>query len=66
MKICPKDELTEGEAYIWCTLDTDKPQKYKIEITSIDYSNSSVKNFKVKVTDPALLAKSGGNCYTLV
>ena len=60
MKICPKEELKAGDAYIWCTFDSDKPQKYKIEISNIDYSNSNVKNFKVKVTDPSLLEKSGG------
>lgn len=60
MQICPKDELKTGDAYIWCTLDEGKPQKYAIQITNIDYSDSNVKNFKVKITDPALLQKSGG------
>ncbi len=60
MKICPISELKEGDAYIWCTLDQDKPQKFKIKIYDIDKSNSSVKNFKIKVTDPELIKKAGG------
>ena len=60
MKICPKDDIQEGSAYIWCTLDNDYPQKYSIEISNIDLSNNNTKNFKIKVTDKRLLEKTGG------
>lgn len=60
MSICHKNEIKEGEAYIWCTLDEGTPQKYKVEITSIDTSNSSTKNLKIKICDNRLLEKSGG------
>ncbi len=60
MKICPINDVKEGEAYIWCTLDENGPKKYSIDISSVDYSNSSLKNFKVRITDKELLAKSGG------
>ena len=60
MSICPKSEVKEGEAYIWCTLDKGAPQKYKVEITNIDTTNSSTKNLKLKICDSALLEKSGG------
>ena len=60
MSICPKNEVCEGEAYIWCTLDESGPQKYSIQITSIDQSSSTTKNFRIKVTDEKLLQKSGG------
>ena len=60
MKVCPKEELKEGEAYIWSTLDEEGPKKYKVIISDIDVSNSSVKNFKIKVADNSLLEKSGG------
>ena len=60
MKICQKNQVKEGDAYIWCTLDECGAQKYSVQICSIDYSNSGLKNFKVKITDPALLNKSGG------
>ena len=57
---CPKEEITEGEAYIICTLDSSGPQKYKINVSNIDLSNSNVKNFKITVTDKNLLEKTGG------
>lgn len=60
MRVCPKEEIKEGEAYIWCTLDEHGPQKYKINISSIDSSNSNTKNFRIRVTDEDLLEKTGG------
>ncbi len=55
-----KNEICEGSAYIYCTLDGGAPQKYDIEICSIDRSATGGKCFTVKVTDPELLAKTGG------
>ena len=55
-----RDEIKEGRAYIYCTLDATTPKKYEIEISSIDRSATEGKCFTVKVTDPALLAKTGG------
>jgi stage IV sporulation protein B len=60
MHVCPKEEIKEGEAYIWCTLDENGPQKYAVSISDIDLTSSTVKNFRVKVTDPKLLLKTGG------
>lgn len=60
MKIGTKEEIKEGKAYIWSTVDEGVPEKYQIEISSIDKSNSSTKNFKIKVTDKKLLEKTGG------
>ncbi len=60
MKICKKEDVKEGDAYIWCTLDGGAPCKYKVKISNIDLSNSNVKNFRVKITDPELLKRAGG------
>ena len=60
MKLCPKEELKNGEAYIWCTLGDEEPQKYSIQISDICLNNSGPKNFKVKITDKRLLERSGG------
>lgn len=60
MHVCPKEQIVEGDAYIWCELDNECPQKYSVQISNIDVSNSSLKNFKVKITDKELLEKSGG------
>ena len=50
----------EGNAYIWCTLDDGKPQKYSVSIFDIDVLSTGAKSFKVKVTDKALIEKTGG------
>ena len=60
LSLCLRDELREGKAYIYCTLDGGAPQKYEIEISGINRSENAGKCFTVKVTDPALLAKTGG------
>lgn len=60
MKLCAKEDLKEGEAYIWCTLSDCEPQKYTIEISDINRTQGNNKNFKIKITDEKLLEKSGG------
>ena len=60
LSLCLRDGLKEGKAYIWCTLDSAGAQKYEIEISNIDRNATEGKCFTVKVTDPALLAKTGG------
>ena len=54
------DILTDGtKAYIFTTVDGGGRQKYEIEISRIDKSGSG-RNFSVRVTDEALLEKTGG------
>ena len=60
MSVGTKDEMRAGEAYILSTLDGTTPQKYRIEISDIRLNATGNKCFTVKVTDPALLQKSGG------
>ena len=60
LKICPKEEIKEGEAYIKCTLNGEGIGTYKVKIYDVDKTNSGVKNFKIKVTDKKLLDLSGG------
>jgi stage IV sporulation protein B len=55
-----RDELKEGSAYIYCTLDTNKIEKYAVQISAIDRKASGNKCFTVKITDKALLEKTGG------
>lgn len=52
-------EVKEGKAYIFTTVDGAGRQKYEIEISKID-KNGSGRNFSVRVTDSALLEKTGG------
>ena len=55
-----RDEVKEGRAYIWSTLEGSTPKRYEIEISNIDRSASAGKCFSVKVTDKALIDASGG------
>lgn len=55
-----RNEVTEGEAFIYCTLDTSGIGKYSVEIQSINRNATGGKCFIVKVTDKALLEKTGG------
>lgn len=54
-----KHEIKTGRAYIYSTVDEGAPQKYEIEIESIDFKQD-VKNFVVKIVDESLLKKTGG------
>lgn len=60
LPIAAPAEVKEGEAYIFCTLDGGKPCKYSVNISQIDRNATGPKCFTVKVTDPALIAKTGG------
>ncbi len=60
LSVAYKNEVKNGEAYIWCTLDNGSPKKFTVCISDIDVSCSGIKNFRVKITDPALLQTTGG------
>ena len=58
--VAKKDEVKVGNAEIISTIKNGKRSVYKIEITEITDSQSATKSFKIKVTDPMLIALSGG------
>ena len=55
-----RGELEEGSAEIFCTLDSNRIGRYRVEISNIDRTATGSKCFGVKITDPALIAASGG------
>lgn len=56
-----QQEIEVGSATILCTLDGDEVGEYDIEIVSIDYlSDAQTQNMVIEVTDPDLLAVTGG------
>ena len=59
-KLCigTKEEIHDGEAYIWCTLDDGKAEKYSICINEPRQDDGG--NFEITVTDPVLIEKTGG------
>ena len=56
-----KSEIHEGEAHILCTLDeAGGIGRYSVSISNINRNADAGKCFTVKITDPALLEKTGG------
>ena len=60
MPVGLRDELEEGDAYILCTLDSNRMERYDVRISAINKGATGSKCFTVTVTDPDLLASSGG------
>lgn len=60
MPIGLRDDIHEGDAYILCTVGTEQMQKYDIRISNIKRDAEGSKCFTVTVTDPDLLAVTGG------
>ncbi len=56
-----KQTVHTGDATILSTLEGSEPQEYTIQIERISLNDeSNVKNMVIRVTDPRLLAKTGG------
>ena len=60
MPIAQRDAIEEGEATILCTLDSGKLGEYTVQISDVNRDATGSKCFRVTVTDPDLLALSGG------
>ena len=60
MKLGLRQDVKEGAAYILSTLDSNKTDRYDVEICNINRDATGSKCFTVKITDPDLLAISGG------
>lgn len=61
LPVAVKQEVEEGFAQIYCTIDKNPPQYYDVKITKI-YSNSSSvnKDLIIEITDKDLISKTGG------
>lgn len=55
-----RGDVREGEAQLLCTLDNNRIRKYDIRISNINRDAKGSKCFTVTVTDPDLLAVTGG------
>ena len=60
VEVASRSEVKCGVAYIYSTVKNGKMGKFDIEITEVDSSSHGTKSFKIKVTDPALIAITGG------
>ncbi len=61
MEVALRDEIELGKATILCSLDNQTVGEYEIEITKIYKENNyNNKSMEIKVTDEALIEKTGG------
>ena len=58
--VATRTEIKCGSAEIISTVKNGYRERYKIEISDIDITSYGSKSFKIKVTDPTLLAITGG------
>ena len=57
--VCRSSDIKEGKAHIYATVDGEGRKRYEIEIFAIEKEGRD-RNFSVRITDEALLAKTGG------
>lgn len=59
--VAMRQQVHAGKAVLLTTLDESGPHAYTVNIERVDYSSSShAHNMVVRVTDPALIARTGG------
>ncbi len=60
VEIATRNEVKTGAVTVRCTLADGEMRDYAAEIAEIDAKSADTKNFIVKITDPELLARTGG------
>lgn len=58
--IAKKCEVNEGNATVITTVKSGSKRSFNVEIFDVDFSSDGTKSFKIKVTDDALIAITGG------
>ena len=59
-EICLKQDVKAGPAEILATVKGQTPARYDIMIEKVSYSDLPARNLVIRVTDPDLLAETGG------
>jgi stage IV sporulation protein B len=57
--VCKSADIKEGKAHIYATVDGEGRKQYEIEIFGIEKEGKD-RNFSIRITDEALLKKTGG------
>lgn len=59
--VCQPQEIALGEAEIWTTVSGSTPKRYTVRIEQVNMTSGDPnRNLLIKVTDPELLAATGG------
>ena len=59
-EISPSDEVYEGGAVIFTTLENGVTESYTVQILKVNRDKGETKNLLIQVTDKDLLDKTGG------
>lgn len=60
IEILPKSKIKEGNASIFCTINSNEVKEYSINIEKVLLTSSGNKNMIIKVVDDELINKTGG------
>ena len=60
IEIAHREEVHDGEATILSTVKSGVTKEFKIQISEVNKASTGTKSFKIKVTDPGLIAITGG------
>lgn len=60
LEVAEKKEITEGVAYIMSNISGNNTENYEINITKINKSSDTTKNFVIEITDENLIEQTGG------
>ncbi len=60
IEVASLQEAHMGEASIYSTVDGLTPAEYSVSVVKVDAYNKENKNFVIKITDPALIGRTGG------
>lgn len=55
-----RQEVTEGDAFIYTTVTGDGVKAYSVSIEKVDLSPDDTRNMVIRITDPELLSITGG------
>ncbi len=60
LEVASFDEIVEGEAEIFCSIDKKGIQRYRVNIDNINKNHKNNKNFVIEITDERLLNETSG------
>lgn len=60
IEIARRDEVHDGAATVLSTVKSGGEKEFQIEIFDVNKSSTGTKSFRIKVTDPTLIAITGG------
>ena len=60
LPVAAREEITTGPAEIWCNVEGREIRHYTAEIEALRFEAEPGKNLRIRITDEALLAKTGG------